>query len=332
MNRRGMSSIIGAIFMILIVWCIASSYFFFTLSQNTSYNQAVKETNNYTIAKLSESVQAINTVYKVLSNNVVTVTVNVQNIGSSPVKFTTLWVYVSEDNWNNYGFVTDLSVTLKAGETLTRDFTVPVQGVTTIGAFNYAAWFTTSKGNTIALRQFNTENIVVSQTTNGIGSLMMDFQDFKHYTFSSTSPYRLNLAGGSSGYTVTTGTGTAIAFKEILTNLDYQNKNDIVLYSGSVFFSIFPTTAQQVRGSYWYIVNVNEQTGDVSNSYTNIVLHYNVPTAVYFASGQAIKTGSPFIPATPVYTGTSPINLAIVGAKGGQAFGQNIPFVSISIS
>jgi len=61
-------------------------------------------------------------------------------------------------------------------------------------------------------------------------------------------------------------------------------------------------------------------------------LHYNVPTAEYLASGQPIKTGSPFIPSSPVYTGTSPINLAIVGTKGGQAFGQNIPFVSISVS
>ncbi len=332
MNRKGVSSIIGAIFMILIIWCIASSYFFFTLSQNTTYNEAVKETNTYAIQRMSESVQAINTVYKVLSNNIVTVTVNVQNIGSSPVEFTTLWVYVSEDNWNNYGFIADLSVMLNAGETLTSDFTVPVEGVTTTGAFNYAAWFVSSKGNNIALRQFNTESIVVSQTTNGIGSLMMDFQDFKYYTYSSTNPYKLNIAGGSSGYIVTTGTGTAIAFKVILTNLDYQFKNDIILYSGSVFFSIFPTTVQQVRGSYWYIVNVNEQTGQVSSSYTNIVLHYNVPTAVYFASGQAIKTGSPFIPSTPVYTGTSPINLAIVGTKGDQAFGQNIPFVSISVS
>jgi hypothetical protein len=318
--------------MVLIVWCIASSYFFFTLSQNTTYNEAVKETNAYAISRMTESVQAINTVYRVQSPGIVTVTVNVQNIGSSAVKFTTLWVYASEGNWNNYGFIKEQSITLQAGATLTQGFNVPVTGVTAIGTFNFAAWFVTSKGNTVALRQANTENIVVSQTTNGIGSLMMDFKDFKYYAYSSTNPYKLNLAGASSGYTVTTGTGTAIAFKVILTNLDYETKSDITLYSSSVFFSIFPTSVQQVRGSYWYIVNVNEQTGAVSSSYTNVVLHYNVPTAVYFASSQAVKTGSPFNPSSPSYTGTSPINLAIIGTKGSQAFGQNIPFVSIYIS
>lgn len=331
MNRSGMSSIIGAIFIVLIVWCIASSYFLFTLSQNSLYNQAVKETSDYTISRMSESTHAINTIYKVQSNDVVTVSVKVQNIGSSAIELSTLWVYVSAGDWNNYGFVANLSIIIQAGETLTRDFTVPIKGVTTTGAFNYAAWFITSKGNTVALRQFNTENIVVSQTTNGIGYLSMDFQDFKYYTVSS-NPYRLNLSGGSSGYTVTTGTGTPIAFKVVLTNLYYQKKSDIILHSGSVFFSIFPDTNQQVRASYWYIINVNEETGLVSSSYTNIVLRYNVPTAVYFASGQPIKPGSPFMPSKPAYTGTAPINLALVGTKGGEAFGQNIPFVSISIS
>ena len=328
-NKRGFSSIVGAIFMVLIVMSLAYAYFFFTLSQNTTYNQAVRETNEYNIARMSESVQAINTVYQVQSNGIVTVTVNVQNIGSSTVQFTTLWVYVSEDNWNNYGFVKEMGVTLQAGETLNQVFNVPVTGVTPTGTYNFAAWFITSKGNTVALR--HTENIVVSQTTNGIGALMMDFQDFRYYTVLS-SPNRINLAAGSSGYTVTTGTDTPIAFKVILTNLDYPDKNVIILTSGSVFFSIFPTTPTQVRGSYWYIVNVNEQTGAISSTYTNIVLHYNVPTAVYFASDHAIITGSPFTHSEPSYIGTSPVNLALIGTKGSQPFGQNVPFVSISVS
>ena len=208
---------------------------------------------------------------------------------------------------------------------------MPVTGVTTTGTYNFATWFITIKGNTVALRQANTENIVVSQTTNGIGALMMSFQDFLYYTVHGYGPYNINLATGSSGYTITTGTSTSIAFKVILTNLDYQNKNDIILTSNSVFFSIFPTSEQQVRGSYWYIVNVNDQ-GAISSTFTNIVLHYNVPTAVYFASGRAIKTGLPFTLSSPGYTGTSPINLALIGTKGDQSFGQNIPFVSILVS
>ncbi|MCL4430200.1 MAG: hypothetical protein M1167_05560, partial [Chloroflexi bacterium] len=235
------------------------------------------------------------------------------------------------NNWNNYNF-SKVEITLQGGETLTQDFNVSVAGVSTTGAYSFASWFITGRGNTVALKQANTQNIVVSQTTNGIGALMMSFQDFYYYTVQGSGPYSINLAAASSGYTVTTGTSTPIAFKVILTNLDYQMQNDITLYSGSVFFSIFPETAQQVRASYWYIVNVNEGTGAISSTYTNIVLRYNVPTAVYFASGRAIKTGLPFTSSSPGYTGTSPINLALIGTRGSQPLGQNIPFVSISVS
>jgi hypothetical protein len=99
-----------------------------------------------------------------------------------------------------------------------------------------------------------------------------------------------------------------------------------------VFFSIFPTTPQQVRGSYWYIVNVNEQTGAISSTYTNVILPFNVPTAVYFASDHAIKTGLPFTGASAGFTGTSPVNLAFIGTVSGTPFGQNIPFVSIQVN
>jgi hypothetical protein len=104
------------------------------------------------------------------------------------------------------------------------------------------------------------------------------------------------------------------------------------MHSGSVFFSIFPTTAQQVRGSYWYIVNVDEQTGQVSSSYTNIVLHYNVPTAVYFASGQPIKNGFAIYTLIACFILVRLLSISNCWNKGGQAFGQNIPFVSISVS
>ncbi len=319
--------------MILIVWTVASAFLFFTLNQNTSYNEAARDRNELDITRMSENIEALNTSYLVNSNGFVTVKAKMQNIGSSTVKLVNLWVHVVENpggsNLDGYNF-NPIDITLQAGRSLEQDFIVPVTGVSTSGSYAYSAWFITSKGNTITLKQVNTAEIVVSQTTQGIGALAMDFQDFRYYTVNGSTLN--NFPAGSVGYVVTTGTGTPIAFKIILTNMNYQTKNDIVLYSDSVFFSIFPTSEQQVRGSYWYIVNVNNQTGAISSTYTNIVLHYNVPTTVYFASGRAIKTGLPFILSSPGYTGTSPINLALIGTKGGQTFGQNIPFVSILVS
>lgn len=333
LNRRGLSSIVGAIFMVLIVWSLASGYFYFTITQNTNYNEAVRQKNQLDIARMSENIQAVNSSYIIETNGFVTVRAKMQNIGSSAVKLLNLWVHVVENpggaNLDAYNFY-PVGITLQAGERWEQDFVVSVTGVSTSGSYAFSAWFISGKGNTITLRQVNNEEIVVSQTTQGIGALAMDFQEFRYYR---VNPDRsiVNFPAGSSGYTVTTGTGNPIAFKIILTNLNYQTKSDIVLQADSVFFSIFPTTAQQVRGSYWYIVNVNEQ-GIISTTYSNIVLRYNVPTAVYFASANAIKGGASFSSSSPGYTGTSPINLALIGTKGGQPFGQNIPFVSVLVS
>ena len=333
MNSKGLSSIVGSIFMMLIVGTLASAYFFSTLSQNTTYNQAIRQINNVDLARMAENVQALNTSYLVNSNGTVTVNAKLQNIGSSTVKLVNLWVHVIENPGgaalNAYNF-TPVNISLQAGAPFQHDFNIPVTGVLPSGSYAFSAWFITDKGNTITLQQVNNQEIMVSQTTQGIGALAMDFQEFRYYTVTTNSLN--NFPTGSSGYTVTTGTGMPVAFKIILTNLNYQSKNDIILYPDSVFFSIFPTSEQQVRGSYWYIINVNAQTGAISNTFTNVVLHYNVPTTVYFASIHAIKGAAVFGTSTPGYTGTSPINLALIGTKDGQPFGQNIPFVSISVS
>jgi len=156
---------------------------------------------------------------------------------------------------------------------------------------------------------------------------MRDFQNFTYYNVKGgrqLTPF----PNGASGHVVSSDGGN-IAFRVILTDLDQQQRA-INLSSRSVFFSIFPTSPQQVRGSYWYIVNVNG-TGVVSSTYTPVILSYNVPIEVYFASEHAIVSGNPFIGVPPSFAGTSPVNLALIGQLGSSSFGQNIPFVSILV-
>ena len=331
MNSKAVSSIIGAVFMLLIVGTIASAYFVFTLSQNTQYNDSVRQINQFEVTRNSESLQALNTTYKITSSNILTIAVKVQNTGPSHVNLVNLWAHIIENPGGSNLDVsncTQVNITLGAGSPLEQEFNVTLAEISPTGSYAFSSWFITSLGNTVPLKQVNTDEILVSQTTQGIGSLAMDFQDFRYYTVNNKQ--LVNYPLGSSGYVVTTGTGSAIAFKVILTNLNYQTKADIVLSADSVFFSIFPTSAQQVRGSYWYIVNVDGQ-GMISSSYSNVTLRYNVPTAVYFASANSIKSSVVFYPSSPSYSGTSPINLALIGSKGGQPFGQNIPFVSVLV-
>ena len=332
MNSRGFSSIVGAIFMMLIVWSLASAYFFFTLSQNTTYNQAVRETNEYNIARMSESVQAINTVYQVQSNGIVTVTVNVQNIGSSTVQFTTLWVYVSENNWNNYNCSTEMGVTLQAGETLNQDFDVPVTGVTISGKYDFASWLVSVRGNTFALEPFRADSLIIAEVAQGIGSLSMNFQNFIYYNVGSAPNYFLSpYPSGYNAYYVQNARDDKIAFKIILTNFD-QDERDITLTTGSELFIVYPSSGGNYLGDRWYIVNVDETTGAILSSFSSVTLRFNQPTAVYFAS----SLRGTLSPATSSLTASQvpqigAVNLALVGQIGSVPFGQNIPFVSIEV-
>jgi len=107
MNNKGVSSIIGAIFMILIIGSLASTYFFFTLSQNTFYSDALRAENQRDIVRMSETVQALDTAFKVNSDNVVTVTVKIQNTGSSAAELVTLWISVNQisGSWSSYNYI-----------------------------------------------------------------------------------------------------------------------------------------------------------------------------------------------------------------------------------
>lgn len=314
--------------MVLIVWVLASSYFIWTLSENTVYNDAIRQKNQLESAVLSENVQVTNTTYVVVSNDNVTVSTAITNPSSLSVQFTTLWVYTSNTTYTGYNFTQLSNVNIQGGAYRSLSFNMTVGGLRLGGTYNFSSWLITARGNVVALQKQVSSKIIHSQTTQGIGALAMDFQSFTYYIVSGST--LTDFPTGASAYTVSSG-GSNIAFRIILTNLD-QGERDITLYSNSVFFSIFPTTPQQVRGSYWYIVNVNEATGAISSTYTPVILAFNKPTAIYFASDHAIKPGSPFNGAPARFTGTSPVNLALIGQIGGTPFGQNIPFVSIDVA
>jgi len=321
--------------MVLMVWVLASSYFLWTLSQNTTYNDAIRQKNELESEHLSENVNVYDTQYSVGSGGLVNVTAQLQNAGPLAIQFITFWICVSNATWTNYNFTSLSNANVQAGAFFQFNSTVIVPGVNATLTYNFASWLMTAKGNAVALQKTTlTSNIIVSQTTQGIGALMMDFQNFTSYNVTGNNPpYFLNpYPNGGSGYSLygATGQHAQVAFRLILTNLD-ANQMDITLYSSSVFFSVFPWSGPQPRGSYWYIVNV-DGTGKIAQNYTPVVLKYNVAMTVYFASAQAISGSQQFQPIGSQFSGTAPVNLALIGTLGSSPFGQNIPFVSIYIN
>jgi len=336
-GSKGFSSIAGAIFMVFIIGVLASSYFLWTLSQNTIYNEAIRERNQLDVDRMSESVKVWSTAYGVDATNTVNVSAQIQNVGPSPIGFTTIWIRVANNTWNNYNFSKLSNADVAGGAIFLLNLNIRVSGVTvnSSASYTFASWLITAKGNTVALQQTTvSSNIIISQTTQGIGALMMDFQNFTYYNVTgSKPPYSLGgYPAGASGYYVqgAYGSGGQIAFRVIITDLD-QAKRDITLSANSVLFAIFPTQGTQPRGAYWYIVNVNETTGAILGTYTNVTLVYNVAKTLYFASQWPSPDSRFPYPWGSSYTGIAAVNLALVGTIGSDPFGQNIPFVSINV-
>ena len=90
-NPKGFSSVVGTVFMVLVMMILSTSVFLWTLSQNILYNQALKERNQMELDRLNEKVTAYNANYTV-SGDVVTVEVLLKNEGAISIRITTLWV------------------------------------------------------------------------------------------------------------------------------------------------------------------------------------------------------------------------------------------------
>lgn len=317
-----MSSIVGAIFMILIVGSLASAYFFFTLSQNTIYNDAVRERNQLDIARMSENVQALDSAYKVNSNNIV-ITAKIQNTGSSSVHLVTLWVYSSEisGTWNNYNFM-KIDITLEGGQSPPpQSFDVPVQGVSSTGNYNFAAWLITDKGNTISLKSGQTNNIVYSKVSEGIGSIAMDFKQFHYYDFGTSTPSSgTPLGTPQTSFNVPNGDKSILAV--LLTNLDPSGK-DIIL-TGTSYVWIMVPQAETLKSASWKIAKVDNN--QYLTPFDTQVLPWGEPTWVYFGPTSPGFAGSVTLPQVV------PVFILLYGSLEGQAFGQNIPFVAFNIS
>jgi len=323
--------------MVLIVWVLASSYFIWTLSENTRYNDAIREKNQLESNVLSENVQVTNTTYVVTGNDRVQISTAITNPSSLSVQFTTLWVYASNATYTGYNFTQLSNATIKGGEYKSLSFNMTVGGLRLTGAYSFASWLITGRGNVVPLQKSTSSNIVTAQTTQGIGALMMDFPNFTYYNLTGTGPYYIYDNASASGYWVNSAQKN-IAFRVILTNLDSKSRT-ISLSSSSVFFSIFPygkNPAQTVMCSFWYIVNVNETSRLISPNYAPVVLPPPdatgvYPTSVFFASNYPVTSSQGLTPWPAQFLGTCPVNLALVGTIGPDLFGQNIPFVSIEV-
>jgi hypothetical protein len=305
---------------------LSTSVFMWTLSQNTIYNEAMKEKNQMEVDRLNEKVTASSVNYT--GSGMISVQVVLENNGPSAVRITTLLVL--DATIKKYGFNNTLDLNLKPGNktylTGGNAVKVEIEGAKANHTFN--SWFITTRGNAVPLEKESELEIKLAQVAAGIGSVSMNYEVFLYYNVSLIgSKYVLtNYPNGSEGFIVPK---TDIAFEVWLTNFD-QNKREIKLFSSSVLWMLFPISPPtQPRGAMWYIINVYDN-GTIASTFTEITLLYGVPTRVFFASHNDVNSGG-FSPSSSGYSGPAAVNLMLIGKIGVSTYGQNVPFVSVYV-
>ena len=337
-----MSSVVGAMFMILIVGMIASGYFVFTLNQNTTYNDAMRSNNNAEVVRMSESVKVPSAATYTQSGTGVQVSVTLQNDGPIAVQVKTLWAKSSE---SNYGFI-NLDLNLPAGKTESITRVVPaISG--SIGASDCYAWVVTARGRTFELYpdhgigpqgptgatgatgstgatgatgpqgpqgsiSYDANTALVSQ---GIGSIAMNFKSFRTYIADGSN----FLTNENQAYTFSRSQNTV--FKLNVTNMDPTG--DIYLKSQSCIW-IFSPASGAIKGEVWRIGSMTNNIITPLSVGESVRLRYNVSTTLYFG---------PFLPGpSNIGAGITGVNLILTGNVGAYDYGQNLPFISLIAS
>jgi hypothetical protein len=333
-DSKGVSTAIGTVLLIVALFAVISNVFMWTISQSTQYSESVRKGHQTDTDRFNEKITASNGSYSVWGNTV-TVEPTLTNVGAMAAQIINLWVF--DTTQQRYGFndtISSLNLNLNPGQILdltgSEAITVAIPGVSSTDDFN--SWFVTARGNTVPVTEAELNGTIIAEVAHGIGKVGMDFDTFIYYHVISVEGGKYGLQeypNGLEGFDVPGSTD--IAFRVILTNYDVEERT-INLNSHSVLWMIFPTNPQQVRCSYWYIVNIDDN-GTIEDTFSTVSLLHGVPTMVYFASSEDLgPPWSNFSPSNSKYTGPAAVNLMLFGTIGTHSYGQNIPFVSVYVT
>lgn len=323
-DRKGLHTVVGAIFFVLIVLTFATGTFLWTLTQNISYNQGVLESNRIDQDRLIEKIKVDACNYTVLSNNMVQVNTTLINEGPVATQFVNLWVY--DSTMETYGFNDTidetLSVNLKPGEEKRLVATVVVDKANNYHTFS--SWFITARGNLIPLEAQEVQMVVIADVAKGVGAMALEFDEFRHFTYESSQKLG-DYPNGTLGFNMPKNTYIAVGC--YLTNLD-PSEQMITIDSHSLFWQ---PGRSGVSESNWFIVNVSPN-GTIADNFSQISIDYGETKRLVFASSKDLGIGSFARQATPNVETTVGTFILLHGTLGSKGYAQNIPFVSIFIS
>lgn len=305
-RSKGVSTVIGTVFLILIILMVSTNVILWTFSQDAQYTQAVQEENQKSVDRLSENVIATGANYSVPGIDDVTVTVTLTNTGSTAVQIINLWVF--DTDLKRYANQS-MSLNLFPGDV---EYLVGGSSPVVIipganASHTFVSWFVTGRGNTISLES-SIEDFVLAELAQGIGSISMDFPTFRYYEVQpgdvlGPEQYAFNIPGSSES-----------VFGIYLTNLDKRREN-INLTSHSCVWLIIPGSA---TSSSWPIAKVEDNT---LVEFDYLILEYGRRTLIYFGGN---------VPSN-LKNNIAAVNILLYGTIGSTDYGQNLPFIALYI-
>jgi len=325
-NSRGISSLIAAIFMVIIILFMSFNVFTFTLFKNTQFRDAVDALNRMDVEQTYERISFSDVSFPRLENNWTLVEAQLTNDGPVSVRIVSLWVLQSATG--KYGHADVGMPDLGPGQT--DSFTGLVAAVEFVdgepvltgwpeASGGFTAWFITARGNRIPVE----DEVVYAQVSQGLGSLVMDFDNFRYYLYQKSNSTLLNYPEGNVSFNIPQG--AYVGFGIFLRNED-PKKRTITLDSHSCFWQ----PGREALGELgWFIVNVDPSSGIVDEEfYSPIVIGYGDVKMLVFLSSSDIESG--FLTAkTPTKRVTVATFLLLHGFIGSDDFAQNIPYVSL---
>lgn len=350
-RRPGISGIVASVILFAMLFTVGSSYFLFVNQNDLVYSQALSNRANAAVNRLSENLLLTATAASPGKD----IMLKVSNVGGIASNITAVYVINASNNYilkfyktGTSGITPGLPVAVNVGSLSSSINTGQVYA----SGWNYIIKAVTQRGGTFSTTfpPSSTSLAARALSSGAIGDLYLNFQSYEYYTLytggtcptgGSYSGYCLNFINKAFAISVGTYGSANLAFSVSMTDLNNQTAN-IVLDPYTLLTQIIESGGGAVKYVFWYVVS-NTSSGAILSTYTPIVLEYNKPTTVVFASSAAIIGSTVFNKNTLQSPGvsqpsTAPLFMVSHGCEGigkttcsnvAQAnYGQNSPYVT----
>ena len=303
-RSKGISTVLGTVFLTLVIFAISTNVFLWTLSRNAEYTLAVKEENQKNIDQLNEYVIASGTNYSV-SGDDINIDVTLTNAGPIAARMINLWVFdTTQQKYAN----APVDLSLNPGQVLPYSLNVTIPGPGGNASREFVSWFVTARGNAVPLK--TEQEIIIAELAQGIGSISMDFPKFRYYIYDEKTKelgpeiYQFSIPGNKE-----------TIFGVHLTNLD-KSHNDINLTSHSCIWLTIPSSSTT---DDWPITKVVD---NATVDFDYKILKYGESTLVFFGPTKPNALSG----------NIAAVNILLYGTIGDKDYGQNIPFISLYVT